>query len=140
MLKRIKYISQFSRSLTEADISTLVEQAARSNSQKGITGALMISGRLFFQIIEGPAEAVEELWKAIYRDSRHKSVLLLNTEDRVARRLFPDWAMKKFDLDASSEFRMEPLRLILETILESQNRVQRLTELLERAIWTEMAQ
>lgn len=138
MLKRIKYISQFSKNLTAADISDLVEKSARSNSEKGITGALMTSGHLFFQIIEGPAAAVDDLYKTICRDSRHKSVLLLNSEERVTRRLFPDWAMKKFDLDASSEFRLAPLRMILDTILESQQRIGRLTGLLEQAIWTEM--
>jgi adenylate cyclase len=137
MLKRIKYVSRFSSDMSQADIDALVEQASRKNKKLEITGILVASGNLFFQIIEGPAKHIDQLYTSIENDKRHHNVLLLNSEWGVKDRIFPDWSMKKIDLGSESKSRLEPLRMILETIVESRNRVKEMTSTLERAIWEE---
>lgn len=138
MLKRIKYVSRFAKLLGPAEVSRLAEQAAAKNQELGITGVLMTAGGLFFQILEGPKEPVEALYGSIVRDSRHTDVLLLGSEEDVAGRLFPDWSMKKIDLDERADARLDPLKSILEALVAQQQVMARLTQCLERAVWTEM--
>ncbi len=139
MLKRIKYISRFAQSLSDEDIDDLVSQSARNNADLDVTGVLMTSGPMFFQIIEGPPEHVDLVYRNIVQDSRHVNVLLLNAEEGLQYRLFPDWPLKKVDLGLDTDVRLEPLRLILETVIESRTHLEKLTGSLERAIWNEVS-
>jgi len=49
----------------------LVTHASRRNSESGITGALVYSGTRFAQTLEGPGDAVEDLFERIRSDDRH---------------------------------------------------------------------
>lgn len=138
-VKRIKYISRFAQPLSGEDITRLADAASRKNARLGITGVLMTSGGIFFQILEGPPEAVDGLYAAITRDRRHTDVLLLSVEEGVKRRLFPDWGMRAMDLDAESGARLEPLKAILSAILAQRQVMESLSATLERAIWGAMA-
>ena len=134
-LKRIKYISEFVNPMTPADIEHLVDRAAINNDKLEITGILIASGQMFFQVIEGPSRNVDALYDVIKNDARHKNVLMLNSEWGVVKRMFPNWAMKRINLDSESTAQMAPLKAILEVVLESRCRVEHLTGVLERAIW-----
>lgn len=138
MIKRIKYISRFATDLTDDDIDDLVSQAARNNAELDITGVLMCSGSMFFQIIEGPPDHVDLVFRSILGDRRHTNVLLVNAEEGLEYRLFPGWPLEKLDLGLETDVRLEPLRLILETVIESRTHLERLTGSLERAIWNEV--
>ena len=104
----------------------------------GITGVLMTSGGLFFQVFEGPKESVDALWEKLENDPRHSDVLLISAEEDVRDRLFPDWAMETVSLDESRTDRLEPLHSILEAVVASRRSIDRLTSVLERAIWAEL--
>lgn len=133
-LKRVKYVSEFAANLTSSDIEKLVSQASENNIKHQITGILVASGHLFFQVIEGPADAIDTLFENIRKDKRHKNVLLLNSE-HATQRIFPDWALKRFDMNSETLTQMEPLKAILETITENRMRIDHLTSILERAVW-----
>lgn len=138
-MKRIKYVSQWRHELEPAEIDALVEQASRKNRELGITGILMTSGRLFYQVIEGPGAEIDALYEAIAADPRHRDVLLLGVEDGIAERLFPNWSMRKVDLDSDSERRLQPARALLGEIHELHLQLEEKTHRLERAIWKELA-
>ena len=138
MLKRIKYVSHMSAPLSRDELRILQEQSTRNNQELGITGVLMTSGGLFFQVIEGPAASVDGLWKKIAQDPRHRDVLLVSSEEKVRDRLFPDWAMETISIDESRVARLEPLHAILEAIISTRGTLERLTGALERAIWAEL--
>lgn len=138
MLKRIKYVSRFAKPLQSDEIARLADQSAARNQQLGVTGVLMSAGGLFFQIIEGPKEHIDTLYESIVRDGRHTDVLLLGSEENANDRLFPDWSMKKIDLDERADARLDPLKSILEALVAQHQVMGRLTQCLERAIWTEM--
>jgi hypothetical protein len=138
MFKRIKYVSRFAQPLSHQQIVELAEAAGRRNAANGITGALMTSGGLFFQIIEGPPEAVDTLYAAILRDERHQDVLPLSIDDLEPQRLYPDWGMRLIDLDDGSDARLEPLRAMLNAILTQRVLTQELTGALERAVSREL--
>ena len=59
MLKRITYVSRFAKPFSESELEKLGESSARNNEELGVTGVLMTSGGIFFQILEGPEEAVD---------------------------------------------------------------------------------
>lgn len=136
MLKRIKYVSRMAKAFSSESISALVEKAKANNSKHDITGVLMTSGGLFFQVIEGPVKEIDELYWAITRDERHKDVLLLS-ENLADERVFPDWSMRSFELDQKSEYQLEPLKVILETIIQHRDLIAKLSDTLERSIWHE---
>ena len=140
MLKRIKYISRFAKQLSSQEIDELAAAAAEKNAQNDITGALMASGGIFFQVIEGPPEAIDSLWNSLLKDPRHKDLLLLKSEEGEMERLFPEWRMKKIDLDRNADIRNEPLKAMLQTVLRQSLMIYELTAVLERAAWAEMVE
>ena len=138
-MKRIKYVSQFAKNLTREEINSLIANSAQKNARLEITGFLMISGRVFLQLIEGPDAHIDDLFQTISNDDRHRDVLLLSYEMDAPHRFFPDWSMRKFDLDDDASERLTPVRQILVDINEKRREIARLTHDLERTIWQELA-
>ena len=139
MIKRIKYVSHFARPFSPAEIDAIAVDCESSYMELGVTGVLMISGGIFFQILEGPEKVVDELYEQICKDPCHKDVLLLNAENNVQRRLFPDWAMKTISLEASREERLAPLHALLETVVAQRKMIDKLLHTIERSVWQELA-
>lgn len=137
-LKRIRYVSRFAVSLSKEEIHELTRVSAENNAKLDVTGILMVSGDLFFQLIEGPPVKIEQLYRKIVFDPRHTDVLLLQVEEDIEERLFPDWSMKQIQLDSEGVERLEPVRELLISIVEQKVRVAKLTHTLEKSIWREM--
>ena len=137
-LKRLRYVSRFAQPLSPKDIDALTKQSAENNAALDITGILMTTGELFFQLLEGPSDPLERLYKKIVFDPRHTDVLLLRVEEDIEERFFPDWSMKKVEVDEASNLRLEPVREMLSSIIEQRVRIEKLTNALERTIWREM--
>ena len=75
------------------ELARLMEHARARNRSLSITGMLVFDDGQFFQWLEGPAIAVEKLWKAIENDPRHDDVRLLGRHS-IPVRLFGDWEMR----------------------------------------------
>lgn len=138
MLKRIKYVSRFAQALTADDVEAIAKDSESNNREIDVTGVLMASGNLFFQVLEGPAEAVDGLYDKITRDTRHTHVVLLGSEYPVTDRLFPDWAMGSVSLEESRVARLEPLSASVEAVMELQLIIDKLRSTLERSLWQEL--
>lgn len=138
MMKRIKYISRFAQPLTPEQVDQIARVSEENNRKHDLTGFLMAAGGVFFQVVEGPNESVDHLWDTLQKDPRHRDLLLLRVEEGEITRLFPEWSMKKVDLDRTSEARLEPVRAILQTVLRQGLMLQELTGVLERVAWSEM--
>lgn len=76
-----------------ARLKALEDQASRFNTQAGITGILLFDGQYFVQLLEGPAEAVAQLFGRIADDPRHAEVLVL-VDEVTRRRGLARWAMQ----------------------------------------------
>jgi hypothetical protein len=98
----------------------------------------MTSGGIFYQVLEGPPDAVDDLLKKIAADARHKDVLVLSTQDDVEDRQFPSWAMKKVNLDEEAVARLEPMKALLDAIVVQRDTMQRLMGVLSRSVWQEL--
>jgi len=73
-----------------ADILTV---ARARNAAANVTGLLVSRWDLFAQLLEGPGQAVEEIFTRIRRDLRHVQVTLLRLEPAETR-LFAGWDMR----------------------------------------------
>lgn len=137
-MKRIRYISQFSRALAHEELEELARVSAENNRKDGITGMLVASGELFFQLIEGPAERIDEVYARILSDARHQNVLTLSVEQGNFGRLCPDWAMQQFDLNDEVSGRSELAKSILGNIFHLHKVVSDMVDTLEQFTWREL--
>ena len=89
---RLTYVSRLSRDCGPDALGKIMAVSRRNNKKLGVTGALCSSPRGFLQILEGPPEAVNELYNRIVRDPRHADVSLLEYV-KVPFREFENWSM-----------------------------------------------
>ena len=76
----------------DAMLNGILLQARRNNPKNDLTGALIVRGDLYLQLLEGPQAAVQAIYDKIARDDRHLAVKLLS-HTPVTARLFPNWSM-----------------------------------------------
>ena len=89
---RLTYASRLKKPLGHAALENIMNVSRRNNRKLGVTGALCSSPRGFLQILEGPANAVNELYNRIVRDTRHSAVTLLEYAP-IPYRDFANWSM-----------------------------------------------
>lgn len=92
-MQQIVYIST---SRTAVPASTQVEAilatSRRNNQRDGLSGLLIVGGRRFLQVLEGPRQMLETTYARIKRDPRHFALVELSRRD-IAERAFPRWSM-----------------------------------------------
>ncbi|WP_091506604.1 BLUF domain-containing protein [Microbulbifer yueqingensis] len=77
----------------EPTVGRILFQSRRNNSRHGISGVLYFGDSHFFQVLEGEPQAVNETYRRIGADSRHRDLTVLS-QLPVKERLFSDWSMK----------------------------------------------
>lgn len=79
---RIVYLSRSSLSVASTaearGLDSILEASQRNNPPAGLTGALLFTGELFAQVLEGPTAAAEAAFARIGRDQRHSDIVLLH--------------------------------------------------------------
>jgi Sensors of blue-light using FAD len=75
-----------------ADLKQILATAIRSNSENGLSGGLIFNRRFFGQVLEGDHAVVMQTFARIYKDRRHKDIVVVE-EKRVSERLFGEWSM-----------------------------------------------
>lgn len=91
-LHRLIYVSAAREEVSSADLERLLGIARRNNEAAGVTGLLLYHDGSFFQVLEGPKEAVVRIFSTVERDPRHSRVIVL--QNKVAEtRAFPNWSM-----------------------------------------------
>ena len=140
MIKRLKYISRQTQTITDAELAGIEAVSQHNNRAVGVTGALVRIGDYFFQVLEGPADAVDATFTRIARDPRHADIVVVGRSERVEHRLFGGWDMNVKVLNAGEEGRLEPLGALLDSILELRQRSDHLSLVLQRALLHELHQ
>lgn len=97
-MKLITYYSSQCGNFKEEHLKGLLEVAIANNKKKDITGILLYAKACFFQVIEGPDDAVDELFEKIQKDERHVAVTKV-IEEQITERRFADWSMGGLALD-----------------------------------------
>jgi len=127
-MKRITYISRIAHPLSIKEIETIGIVSGHKNKQVNITGLLVYFEKLFFQIIEGDDKEVDRIYVKIGKDPRHNDILRLKTEYEIKERLFPTWSMNTINLDNNVDDLVRPIKILLQTVLESHSIVERYTQ------------
>ena len=135
LMKRVRYISRFSSSLSSQDIETIIETSQKNNPSRQITGMLMATGDLFYQLLEGPRNEIDALYARISKDPRHEQILLLESETGDFDRICPDWAMQKVDLSLKSAAETAPISALLEMICVQREMAQKALNTLDEYTW-----
>ena len=89
---RLTYASRLKKPLGHAALENIMNVSRRNNRKLGVTGALCSSPRGFLQILEGPADTVNDLYRRIVQDPRHRTPTLLEYGP-VPCRDFENWSM-----------------------------------------------
>ncbi|HOC99405.1 MAG TPA: BLUF domain-containing protein [Myxococcota bacterium] len=134
-MKRVRYVSRFRENMSPAAIQALAREASEFNSGHQITGALLATGQIFFQMIEGPRQEIDALWSKIKADPRHVDVVILSSEEGGLSRLCPDWSMKTIDLSIDASEATLPLRTLIQLIFDQHKIIDSAVEALEKATW-----
>lgn len=128
-MKRLYYVSRFTRRLSDRDLASIQSSSSEHNPRQRITGFLVCLGDTFFQLLEGPAAAVDHLYRdKILPDDRHQDILCIKVEDGVRKRMFPEWHMKVFNLNDQAEALPFAFREMLTALLESYLTTARFTQ------------
>jgi hypothetical protein len=95
-LHRLVYYSKYNIAARGGALGQTLKQilrsAVRSNSERGLTGGLIFDRRFFAQVLEGEHAAVMETFARIYKDPRHKDIVVASTA-AITERLFGAWFM-----------------------------------------------
>lgn len=97
MLTTIIYRSHICEDVPVKALEDMVAAANCRNRQFDVTGILLFNGTHFFQLLEGPADNVKEIYELICRDPRHHNVVELLSDHGPSRR-FGNVGMELFDL------------------------------------------
>ena len=92
------YASTAEATFKESDIPALLTRARTGNAERGITGVLLYIEGSFFQVLEGDAAAVDDVYSRIRRDPRHTRITVIIREP-IAARDFSEWTMGFCTLD-----------------------------------------
>ncbi|MDG2450680.1 MAG: BLUF domain-containing protein [Saprospiraceae bacterium] len=136
-MKRITYISRITNPLSIKEIKTIGMISTKNNKQVNITGLLVFFEKLFFQIIEGDDKEVNRLYVKIGKDPRHGDILRIKTEHGINERLFPIWSMKTINLDNNVDDLLRPIKILLQTVVDSHSIVEKYTQPTIRKILNE---
>jgi len=88
----VAYVSSEAEPFDDARLAELLTHSRAANRARDVTGMLLHRRGRFFQVVEGPEDAVEELFEKIAVDSRHRDIRVLLREDIEVRR-FDEWTM-----------------------------------------------
>jgi hypothetical protein len=96
---RLIYRSVARPDLLENDgLQDLLEECVEHNARLGIKGLLVVSGGQILQVLEGPPNFVNEVFRNIIVDERHQDVELVTYEGQGGSHFY-DWSMRLVELD-----------------------------------------
>ena len=91
-MHQLLYRSRATKTFADQDLQLILDAARRNNPALGVTGLLLFSEGIFYQILEGRRKDVMYLFDKIFTDPRHNNIWLLKQQD-VETRDFADWSM-----------------------------------------------
>jgi AraC-like DNA-binding protein len=114
----LSYYSNKESHLTIEDFNDVLHNSRERNRGQNITGCLVYHNNHFFQLLEGPKEAVLEVYESIQKDSRHRKVTTIY-EGFKSGRTFEKWEMafcekpSLFSNTCLSDFKLLNIEVIL---------------------------
>ena len=116
---RLTYISSFGKQATAKDIRAIGMVSEKNNARDGLTGVLLCFKGVFYQIIEGDEQAVNDCFNRIQSDTRHDDIFILNIEKDIPERMYSEWNMKTVFLDSQAYPLIMPIRNLLDSLTKT---------------------
>ncbi|GAA4008577.1 BLUF domain-containing protein [Sphingomonas humi] len=91
-MERIVYISTCRTDPDRDMVQDILRTSRRNNRQDDLTGLLVVGGRRFLQVLEGPTAGIDAAYERIKADPRHFALVELSRRP-VAARAFAGWNM-----------------------------------------------
>ncbi|MBT5513522.1 MAG: BLUF domain-containing protein [Rhodospirillaceae bacterium] len=92
LMRQLLYISETTRTMSDADLRELLEVSWEKNLQHQITGLLLYAGDHFVQVIEGDEEEIRQLTCNIRADQRNSDFTMM-FDRSIDCRAFAAWTM-----------------------------------------------
>ncbi len=127
-MKRLIYISRITTGTTSDDLQKIAEVSQRNNRKLEVTGVLLYLSGLFFQILEGDEQNIDNLYEKILVDERHKDIICLQSELDISERLFPNWDMQVINLDENVDIFTQPMKSLLQALTHSHQILEKYTQ------------
>ncbi len=86
------YSSAATHAFSPEELAELLKKAREFNALNDLTGILLYAEGSFFQVLEGPEEAIAALYAKIENDKRHEQVTKIILEP-IHKRSFAEWTM-----------------------------------------------
>lgn len=97
MLTTLIYRSRLCKSVSPRFLNLLTDKAKHFNQTIGVTGILLFDGDYFLQILEGPSDAIDTVFRKVCADSRHNQIVQL-MRDYAPERHFGKLGMAVIDM------------------------------------------
>ena len=92
MLFHLIYASRATRTVDDAQLQQMLHRARRNNDRLGVSGALIVQGDYFVQLLEGEPATICQLYQEILADPKHDSAVQLDFSE-IDRPHFAEWSM-----------------------------------------------
>ena len=90
-MHQIIYTSAANAQSGPESMASIASHAAQNNKTLEITGLLLVSDNVIFQVLEGAKAHVDMIYSRITEDTRHSGLLLLLSRP-IAQREFSHWS------------------------------------------------
>ena len=91
-MEQILYISTAREEPTGRTLRDILAVSRANNRKDGLSGLLLVGGRRFLQVLEGPRDALERTYARIRYDERHFALVQLARRP-IDKPSFPGWDM-----------------------------------------------
>ena len=88
----------------KTELGALFSEARSNNKKQDITGALLVHGDWFAQVLEGSEAPIRTLFARIEQDGRHDNVSVIASGP--AERVFGRWSMARVSADGEPDIPM----------------------------------
>lgn len=110
MVSTLIYRSRALHHFSQTEVEQLAAKAFTNNVKLNVTGILLFDGDYFLQVLEGPAAAVDTVFRKLSLDSRHDNIVMV-LHGKEAKRRFGSWGMYYVNLNehrSQDSFRWMP--------------------------------
>ena len=84
--------------IIEPNVARILLKSRVNNKKNGLVGVLYFGDGCFFQCLEGEAEAVDQLYETLLKDTRHKDLKVFSRK-AIDTLTFSNWSMKHVPLE-----------------------------------------
>ena len=112
-INQLVYMSQATRKMSAEALADIQKTAKNNNQTIDVTGSLFYNGGWFLQVLEGPLDTLQALYKKIEKDPRHKNSRILYNEPAKFR-TFTRWSMNMTNLDDRQADKYDELVEVIE--------------------------